>query len=374
MVWFSIIVGLDAIVTVPLARLRLENKAFNFAFVNLANVFIFIGLNLFYIVYCKTNYEAGQNNFIIENLYDPHTGVGYVFIANLIASTAKFSLLLPIITKMRFNLDITLLKKMLFYAFPLLISGVGIIINETMDKMMLKPLLMENMEKQQALAQVGIYGACYKLSIIIMLFVQAFRYAADPFFFSQEQNSESSKLFSKVMTFFVAICSIIFTGVMLYIDIIKYFIRKEVFWQGLEVVPILMMAKIFLGIFYNLSIWYKLTEKTKYGAIITSIGAIITIVMNLILIPRFGYLGSAWATFMCYGSMMLISYFLGRRFYKINYEIKKIFFYLGTAIGIYFLSTIWQDIEPLLKYSVNTFLMILFVIGIFFIEKPMAVV
>ena len=232
-------------------------------------------------------------------------------------------------------------------------------------------MLLDDYGLYNAKAQVGIYGGVYKLSIIISLFIQAFRYAAEPFFFSQEKEKDSRDTYALIMKYFVIVCSIIFLGVMLYLDQLKHFVNNEAYWEGLHIVPILLFANIFLGIFYNLSIWYKLNGKTKYGAYIALIGAAITIVLNLILIPKIGYTGSAWATLACYSSMAIISYLLGQRHFKINYSLKSIFFYLGLAFVFYWASTLLNlQEESIFKFSINSFIFITFLFIIFVLEKP----
>jgi O-antigen/teichoic acid export membrane protein len=339
-VWFAIIVGLDAVSSIPLARLRSENKAKTFAGVNIANVVVNIGLNAFFLGYCLPLVQEGGSNWLTETFYDPNTGVGYVFIANLVASIVKFLLLGPVMLKGFKTPQLSLLKPMLVYSMPLLIAGLAGMMNEMFDRVMLKRLLYPILGEDQAMFQLGVYGACYKLSIIISLMIQAFRYAAEPFFFSQEKEAGSRELYAKVMTYFVWILAGTFLFVMLYIDLLKYFIPNEDYWVGLKVVPILLMANIFLGIYYNQSVWYKLTDKTSYGAGLAIFGAIITLVLNLIFIPKYGYLGSAWATFACYGSMMFASYVLGQKHYPVPYDLGKIGMMIGTAVLLYWGSVV----------------------------------
>lgn len=370
-VWFAFIVGLDAISSIPMARLRVENKASRFAVINLVSIFINIGLNWFWIGYCFDKFYHGESNFFIEHFFSPNIGIGYVFIANLFASAAKFILLTPIMTKVKLVFNRSLMKEMLIYGSPLLVSSVAIIVNENADKIMLKWLLVDSLGLKESTAVVGIYGGCYKLSIIISLFIQAFRYAAEPFFFSQEKEKDAKEIYAKIMRYFVIVCAIIFLGVMLYIDVLKHFLAKEEYWKGLHIVPILLFANIFLGLFYNLSVWYKLSGKTKYGAYIASIGAVITIILNLILIPKIGYIGSAWATLICYATMVLISYLYGQKFYKISYPLKAIFIYLGVSLALYLLAdSITTGLNDWIKYSVNTLLFLGFVGSIFLLEKP----
>jgi O-antigen/teichoic acid export membrane protein len=369
--WFSFIVGFDAISSIALAKLRIENRPLKFAVINIATIAIFVGLNFFWLYYCLPQYESGNRNFLITTFYSPSMGIGYVFLANLIASAFKLAMLSPSFFKMKFKLNIALLKEMFKYSAPVLIASLAIIINENLDKIMLKWMLLDELGNDGATEQVGIYGACYKLSIIISLFIQAFRYAAEPFFFSQEKEKDSKEVYALILKYFVIVLSVIFLGVTLFIDIFKYFIPREEYWVGLKVVPILLMANIFLGIFYNLSVWYKLNGKTKYGAFIASIGAMITVVLNLILIPKIGYLGSAWATLVCYFSMAVISYLYGQKHFKVNYSIKSIFLYLGLAVGFFYLSTLFNlESESILKMGVNGLIMIGFLLFIFVLEKP----
>ena len=370
-VWFAFIVGLDAISSIPMARLRVENKAFRFATINMLSIFVNIGLNWFWISYCFNKYNAGESNFLVENFFSPEIGIGYVFIANLFASIIKFVLLTPIIAKVKLVFKKSLMKEMLIYGSPLLLSSIAIIINENADKILLKWLLLDELGLKKSAAVVGVYGGCYKLSIIISLFIQAFRYAAEPFFFSQEREKDAKEIYAKIMKYFVIVCAIIFLGVMLYIDVLKHFLAKEEYWEGLHIVPILLFANIFLGIFYNLSVWYKLNGKTMYGAYIAGFGAIITIVLNVILIPKVGYIGSAWATLICYASMVVISYLYGQKFYKISYQLTPIFMYLGISFLLFILAReLTAELNSGMKYAINTLIYIVFLGSIFLLEKP----
>lgn len=368
-IWFAFIVGLDAISSIPLARLRIENRSIRFALVNLLSIFMNIGLNLFWVGYCMGDY-AEENSFLLKYFYSPEIGVGYVFLANLFASVFKFLLLSPQLGQLKMNFSFSLLKEMMVYGSPLLFASVAIIINENADKILLKRLLMDELGNEKAVALVGIYGACYKLSIIISLFIQAFRYAAEPFFFAQEKEKEAPRTYALIMNYFVITCSVIFLAVMFYIDILKYFLANEEYWVGLHIVPILLLANIFLGIFYNLSIWYKLTGMTRYGALIAGIGALITILLNLWLIPIFDYTGSAWATLICYSSMVVISYLIGQQYFKVPYEVKKVMAYLISAVILYF---IFNFLDPYLStavgYVAKTIVLLLFAAVCVALEK-----
>ncbi len=372
--WFAMIVGLDAVASIPMAKLRADNRPIKFAVINFANIGVNIGLNLFFLAYCLPMYKAGETNWLIETFYNPEIGVGYVFIANLIASIVKFLLLLPDMLKAKFSVEFVLLKKMFIYALPLLVFGLAGIVNETIDRIMLKRMLFESKGELETMTQIGIYGACYKVSIIVTLFIQAFRYAAEPFFFAQEKEKNAKEIYASIMTYFVIICATIFLGVMLYIDIVKYFIPNEAYWEGLKVVPVLLFANISLGIYYNQSIWYKLSGKTKYGAYIGILGAFITVLLNYIWIPVFGYVGSAWATLICYSSMCIISFVLGQKHYPIKYNYSKIGIYLGLALLLYFATTQFTIENFYIKHLIHTLIIFAFLGFIYAIERPKKVV
>ncbi|MBL4586712.1 MAG: oligosaccharide flippase family protein [Flavobacteriales bacterium] len=369
-VWFAIIVGLDAVSSIPLARLRSENKAKLFAGINIANVLVNIGLNVFFLWYCLPLVAEGGGNWFTDTFYDPGTGVGYVFIANLIASGVKFLLLGPTMLRGLTKPQMALLKPMLIYSLPLLLAGLAGMMNEMFNRVMLKRLLIPEHGMSYAMTQLGIYGACYKLSIIITLIIQAFRYAAEPFFFSQEKEKGSRQLYAKIMTYFVWVLSGTFLFVMLYMDLFKHFIPNEEYWVGLKVVPILLMANIFLGIYYNQSVWYKLTDRTGYGAALALFGAVITVVMNLMLIPEYGYMGSAWATLACYASMMVASYFLGQKHYPVPYEVGKLLLMVGGAAVLYWLSLALNIADNAYGLALNVLFLLGYLGFSFFLIRP----
>ena len=369
-IWFAMIVGLDAISSIPMARLRQQERAVHFVMVNLGNVGVNILLNLFFLVYCKENFEAGNSNWLIDTFYDPDIGVGYVFIANLFASGVKFLLLTPMFKGVSLRVDPVVLKRMLLYGSPLLLAGLAGIVNETLDRILLKWILIPLHDEGYAMTQVGIYGACYKLSIIITLFLQAFRYAAEPFFFAHEKEKGSRDTYSQIMTYFVVVCMSIFLLVTLYVDVFKHFIANETYWVGLPVVPILLMANVFLGIYYNQSVWYKLSGKTQFGAYIALIGAAITLVLNFVLIPIWGYEGSAWATLACYLTMMLLSFYWGRKHYPIPYNIPRVVTYILLGLGIYFLSLFIPDLGTVVNFLIHGVLLLVFLLIFVRLEKP----
>lgn len=370
--WFAIIVGLDALTSIPMARLRKEEKAFHFAFVNIANIVVNIGLNVFFLMYIVPNGKAGETNWLIDLCYSEDITVGYVFIANLIASGVKCLLLLPIILKINGSFKPGLLKTLFLYGSPLLIGNLAIIINEVLDKPMLKWVMLDELGTQAATENVGIYGACAKIAILMSMFVQAFRYAAEPFFFNKEKEENAKQIYANVMKYFVIICALIFLGVTLYIDIVKYFISSEDYWVGLQVVPILLLAYICYGVFYNLSVWYKLTGKTQWGMYIPLIGAGCTIVLNLWWIPIYGYMGSAWATLVAYSVMMLVSWFVGQRHYKIDYPIGRMFFYLllAGAAGLILYGAPENREFSWMRIGLHTSVILVWLGIVFAIERP----
>ncbi|MFO0357734.1 MAG: lipopolysaccharide biosynthesis protein [Sphingobacteriaceae bacterium] len=354
--WTILILATDAIMAIPFAKLRLSNQAMKFALIKAANVFVNIGLHIFFFVICKNAYEANDGSSL-ASFYDPQIGIGYAFLSNLLANLFSLLLLAPQFKYFRFSIDKDLWLQMLGYAWPLLVLGLAGMVNETFDRIIIKKLLPDEIGKH---AQ-GIYGACYKISILMTVFIQAFRYAAEPFFFNNAKDKDSKKTYAFVMKVFVIFCSFLFLITMMNLPIIKYFV-SEPYWEGLSVVPVLLIANLFLGVYFNLSIWYKLTGQTKYGASITIIGAIITLVINFIFVPQFSYNASAWATLAAYGSMAVISYFLGQKHYPIKYNVRAMSVFFILAIGFYFLSFTWQQLESrYIRLILNNLLVVLFV-------------
>ncbi|NCO54791.1 MAG: oligosaccharide flippase family protein [Bacteroidetes bacterium] len=363
-IWLGIIIGFDALTAIPFAYLRQQNKALKFALIKLINIIIFIGLNLFFLLLCPL---LIKNGIKIPNwIYSSEVGVGYIFISNMFASVITLILLIPTM-KIKFSFDAVIWKKMLLYSLPLLIAGLAGMVNETFDRAMLKRLLTDT---STAMEQLGIYGANYKVSILMTLFIQTFRYAAEPFFFSQAKEKNAKELYAQVMKYFIIFGLIIFLGVLLYLDIIKYFIGEN-FRSGLKVVPILLLANLFLGIFFNLSIWYKLTNKTSWGALLAIFGAVITISFNLWLIPIMGYMGAAWATLICYFAMMVASFLLGNMFYKVKYPLLRIGIYFLAAFAIYAVSLIVKIDSSSLSLLFNSFLFVLYIVFVLYMEPSL---
>jgi len=353
--WFAGVLACDAISAMPFARLRQENKARRFAFLRLFNILLNVGLNLFFLVLCPMLTKSGQFSSIISFIYDPSIGVGYVFISNFISSLFTLILLFPELSGFRLRIDAELWKRMMRYSFPLLIGGFAGMINETFDRVLI-PILIP--DKATAMAQVGIYSACYKLSILMTLFIQTFRYAAEPFFFSHASKENAPKIYAMVMNWFIIVCSVIFLGIMLYMDLVKYFIGPE-FRSGLKVVPVLLLANLCLGAYWILSIWFKVTGKTRWGAGFTIFGAIITLLFNFWLIPIMGYMGAAWTTLFCYASIMIVAYLVGQRNYPVPYNLRIFFISILSALLLWWISELlaaYFNYELYLKLVINSFL------------------
>lgn len=362
--WLSIIIAIDAFTSIFFASLRLELRPLRFAFVKIVNILTNILLNLFFLLLCPYLLRENIAPDFINTIYNPEIGVGYIFVANLVASVVTLCLLLPELFKVRIVFDKELWKKMMAYGLPLMIFGLAGIVNETMDRILLRRLSPPEI----AQANVGIYSACYKISIMMTLFIQAFKYAAEPYFFNKSKDADAKQSYSDIMSIFVVICSVIFLGIMLYMDIVQYFVGEN-FRVGLHIVPILLLANLFLGVFYNLSIWYKLTDKTRAGAYISIMGAAITLVLNIVLIPICGYTGSAWATFACYFSMMVVSYLVGQKYYHVDYKVLRISLYILFAVAIYLLSTLFHIETMVWKLIFHTMLIAIYVLTIWKIDK-----
>lgn len=351
------VVAIDAFISLPFAKLRAENRAMKFGILKIINVVVIVFFNLFFLAglpYLNQHY----NSTFISFLYVPQWGVEYAFIANLIGSGTMLLLLIKDILPIKIKGDSELRRQMLKYTLPLLVVGSAGMINEVFDKILLKYLLDGT---HAASEQVGVYGANYRIAVLMTLFIQMFRYAAEPFYFSKMKDANAKETYASVMKYFVIFGLLIFLGVTFYIDVVKYFIGPD-FRSGLHIVPIVLIANLFLGIIYNLSVWYKLTNKTKFGAYIALFGAAITLALNIILVPYMGYEGAAWATLICYSSMMLLSYFLSRKHYAIPYNVKEIALYFLFALGLYFVTLFVNLPVQWMKYVFHTILLAVFII------------
>ena len=351
--WLTAIVAIDAFTTIPFARIRLYNKPLKYALIRIAEVSINIGLNLFFLHYCPHHTDAQW----IQAIYNEQIGVGYVLISNLIASSIKLLILIPdILAAFRSVFELSLFRKIFSYSYPLLIAGLAGTINEALDRILLKHLIPLD---QNPMEQLGIYGANYKLAVLMTLFVQMFKYAAEPFFFSKSEEKNAKKLYADVMLFFVVAGLFIFLLVILYLNYFILFIGSD-FREGVNIVPVVLLANLVMGIFFNLSIWYKLTNKTRFGAVLVIMGALITVIINTLFIPRYGYVASAWAHLICYTTMVIVSYAWSRKHYAIPYKTGRILAYIGLALAIYIFNELFLQGINGYKNLVALLLLLLF--------------
>ena len=368
---FSVIVALDAFTAIPFAYLRKKNKALRFSVIKIVNVLVNVSLNFFFL-WLAPKMVAHNPGSWVNLVYDPSIGVGYAFIANLVSSGIMLLMLMPDIFSVKPVLDKDLLRRMLIYAFPLLIVGLAGMVNEVADKIIFKYLLVVPPgiadPEAYAMGQLGIYGAAYKLSVLMTLFIQMFRYAAEPFFFAQKKEENAKQVYADVMKYFILFGLFIFLGVTLFADVVKYFIGPD-YWEGLFILPIVLMANLLLGITFNLSIWYKLNDMTRFGAYIGLSGAAVTILMNVLLVPRFSYLGAAWGHLSAYILMVLLSYYWGQKYYKINYQLGRIAFYALLSVVLFLFSFFMPVEREALSLGINFVLLMIFMVIVFYKER-----
>jgi len=350
---------LDALVIIPFTWLRAMQRPLRYAIIKILNVAINLGLNLFFLLALKYLATTGS---IFENIYRPNFEISYIFIANLIASAVTLALMLPFYTKIKYIFNSELWKRMLKYAFPVLVAGIAFSINETFDRILLKELLPPDI----ADTQIGMYSACYKIAVFMTLFATAYRLGIEPFFFSHAKSVNPQKNYARILEFFIAFGCVMLLAVIVFADLLKpYIIRSEAYWEAMWVVPIILIANLCLGIYHNLSVWYKITDKTKIGAYISIVGALITLVINFVFIEKIGYKASAIATLAAYGIMMLLSYYYGKKYYPIPYNLKKIGLYLSASIVLSLLS--FYEFRE--NYAVGIPMLIVFLTIIYVSEK-----
>ena len=326
--YFIAILCLDALVIIPFARLRAMERPEVYAIVKIANISVNLGFNLFFLLALPRMAATGGES-LWSAMYKPDFEVSYILISNVIASGITLLILSGNYVKLRLDFNKDLLKRMLYYGLPVMLAGVAFTINEVFDKYLLTELLPEDIAK----TEMGKYAACYRLAMFMTLFATAFRLGIEPFFFSHANSENPRKAYAQITNYFVVLGSVILLAVVVFADVLKeLFVRDEAYWEAMDIVPIVLLASFFLGIYHNLSVWYKVTDRTRFGAIISVAGAVITIGINYYFIPRFSYFASAWATLAAYGSMVLLSYFLGKKYYPIPYNLRKIFFYMGISI------------------------------------------
>lgn len=330
------ILALDALVIIPFSRLRAEGRPMLYAAIKIGNVGINLLLNVFFLVYLADIAKSYPDS-IWDSIYVEDFQVGYIFVSNLIASLLTLVVLLPHYINTHWHFDVTLWRRMMHYSLPVMVAGLAFVINETFDRFFLNAFLP--LSEGEIKAEIGIYSACYKLAVFMTLFATAFRLGIEPFFFSHAQNENARSTYANITKYFVIFGSMILLCVVVFADVLKMLmLQKQAYWEGMDVVPLIILANFFLGIYSNLSVWYKLSDKTRIGAYISIAGAVVTIVLNYLLIPTMSYKGSAIATISAYGSMMVLSFYFGNRYYPIPYDMKKIYLYLGLSIALSALS------------------------------------
>lgn len=364
--WSALIIAFDTLSALPFAKLRQEGRPIKFAAIRIIGILIYIGFTFFFLSICP-KLKAANPNSIWLIIYNEDLKVGYIILANLVQAVVTFLLLSKEFFSFKWQFNSKLWKEFMIYSLPLIIAGFGGMVNETFDRIMLGWLSTS----KDPLFEVGTYSACYKLSLLISLFIQAFRMGAEPFFFAHSESGNPQKVYARVMKFFVLTICVMFLVVTLFLGVWKSFIQNPKMWVGLKVVPILLLANMFLGIYYNLSIWYKITNKTMAGAYITIIGAIITLIINYFFIPKYGYMACAWATFFCYGTMMVLCYFWGQREYRVPYAAKKLIAYIVLVVVLYFLQKLllhfWDS--QWVNYFSGILILSIFVLFVLKVEK-----
>lgn len=366
-VWMGITVALDAVTAIPFARLRMQQRPIRFAFFKLVNISINIFLNLFWILLCPRVLANNPESFL-RFLYNPEIGIGYAFLSYLIASVITLLLFLPDLWIGRIVFNTGRLKEMMSYGWPILVVGIAGMVTLNIDKILIPELIGNG---KDPMYELGVYAASGKLAVLMALFIQAFRFSFEPFLFSHYNNEESKKVYSVIMNYFVIFGLLIFIGVIFYMDILKYFIgpQKSGYHEALKIVPWMLMGFLFQGIFYTQSLWYKLTDKTRYGAIFSVMGGIITLVINILFIPKIGYMASAIGFFVSSLAITLLSYYYGQKHFPVKYDLKKIGSYFLVAITLFFIATSLIFTNIPVNYGFRTLLFLLFLLFIWFMEK-----
>lgn len=366
--FFICILIIDSYSVIPFAKVRADGRPGRYGAIKAVNIMVFIAFNLIFI---KVIPFVISHNIVgyswLSSWYKPGW-LGYVFVSNLIASMLTFVLLLPEVVKLKLRFDFGMFKLMVLYSWPILIANISYIINENVDKMMLPKLLPATLLKQ---GDVGIYAAGCKIALFLSIFINAFRLGAEPFFFNQAKNKNAKETYARIMNYFVIAVVMIFVAIIANIEILKFFIHgkdaveTKLYWSGLRVVPLLLFGYVSLGIYMNLSVWYKLSDQTKYGFYISGIGAILTIALNWIFIPKYSYIASAWVSLIAYATMMILSYLWGQKNYPIPYNIKKNLIYITVSIVIVILSFYVFD----RNIFVGNALLIMFALSAYFVER-----
>ncbi len=351
---FAGILAIDAFTAIPFARLRKENRPVLFSAIKIINVFITLSLVIFLLKIAPGIYDRSDGWF--RTVYNPDYKVGYIFVANLISSLATLIMLIPYIFKIKFVFDTEIWRRMILYSFPLLLAGISGSINDALDKVLLRRII----GGEEGLSVIGEYGAAYKIAVLMALFIQMFRFAAEPFFFERAKHSDAKETYAFVMKYFIIIMLIVYLGINLYISGIQYIVGRN-YRDAMIIVPIISMAYLFYGVYINHSIWYKLSDMTRFAVYITVTGAVITVVVNVLFIPKYGYMASAWAHVASYGTMIIMSFVFAEKRYKVNYNMKSIIPYFIIAVGMVLFSTFFNYPNLISELSINTVLILLFI-------------
>ena len=361
----AVVVALDSFQCIPFAFLRYKKRPIKFAAIKLFSIVISIFLNLFFLLGCPwLNVHCPET---ISWFYDPDYLVGYIFISNLIVSVIQMFFFIPELRGFAYKIDRKLLKQMVVYSFPVLILGLVGILNQTIDKM-IYPFLFA--DRQEGLVQLGIYAATSKIAMVMAMFTQAFRYAYEPFVFGKDREGDNRKMYAAAMKYFLIFSLLAFLAVMFYLDILRYMVARG-YWEGLSVVAIVMLAEICKGIYFNLSFWYKLTDETRWGAYFSIIGCAIIVILNIVFVPMYGYVASAWASVAGYAMIMLLSYWMGQKKYPINYDLKSLGLYVLLAAVLYVLSEQLSISNLWLRMAFRTLLLCLFIAYIIKRDLPL---
>jgi O-antigen/teichoic acid export membrane protein len=363
---FAAIVAIDAFSAIPFARLRKDNRPMLFSAIKIINVCITLILVIFLLKIAPGIYEKSSGWFV--KVYNPDYKVGYIFVANLVSSGVTLLLMTPYIFRIRFTFDFDLWKRMILYSFPLLLAGVSGSVNDAIDKILLRRLIGGD----EGLALVGKYGAAYKIGVLMALFIQMFRFAAEPFFFERAKHSDAKETYAFVMKYFVIIMLLVFLGINLYITGIQYIIGSN-YREAIVVVPIISMGYLLYGIYINHSIWYKLNDLTRYAVYITLIGAAVTILINVVFIPVYGYMASAWAHVASYGSMIIMSFIFAEKHYRIRYDFLQLIPYFLIAIAMVVFSQVYNYPDLLTEIVINTLFRLAFTLYAQFKDKLLTV-
>ncbi|MEC5148151.1 Membrane protein involved in the export of O-antigen and teichoic acid [Chitinophaga sp. 212800010-3] len=329
-----LLMAFDALTAIPFAQLRLEGRPMKYAAIRIAGIVTTIFFNIFFLVICPKLYASGHH--WLPDVSSGSEQTGYIYLSNMLGSAITLVLFLPQISKIEWKFNSGLWKQMMHYALPLIIVGMAGMVNETFDRAWFLPQFLPGDDMEAKKEIIALYSANYKLAILITMFIQAFRLGAEPYFFKQAESGDPRKIYARIMKLFVIMLCFMFLFVSLYLNIWKAFLRTPFYYQGMRIVPVLLLANMFLGIYYNLTIWFKLTDRTKTGAVITLITAVLAFLLNYWWIPVMGYYGAALATMVCYFVQMIICYLLGQKYYPIPYHLPKLITYVGLAIMVYY--------------------------------------